>query len=196
MSPMKKRIEELERLLSSKVGEDVQEEYNNYLSLQGASEESLQEIETLFDIKLPEDFKEFYRYKNGSGYHFHILYPEYSEGCIEPFYLYSLDEIIETKEYFCNDDELLGEYYDEQEISELDARIKPYLFNKKWFPFAQLAGGSLYLMLDYDPAPGGKTGQIIAYVHDPDFIYYIASSFTELLSESNTNLQDWEEIDY
>ncbi|MGG1441011.1 SMI1/KNR4 family protein [Brevibacillus laterosporus] len=193
---MKKQIEELERLFSIKVGEDVQEEYKNYLSLKGASAENLQEIETLFDIKLPEDFKEFYRYKNGSGYHFHILYPEYGEGCIEPFYLYSLDVMKETKGYFCDNDELLSEYYDEQEISHLDARIKPYLFNKKWFPFAQLAGGSLYLMLDYDPASDGKTGQIIAYVHDPDFIYYVADSFTNLVKHSNINLQDWEEIDY
>lgn len=193
---MKTHIEELERLLAIKVGEDIQEEYENYLHIKGVSEESIQELEKHFDIKLPEDFKEFYRYKEGSGYHFHILYPEYNENCISPFYLFSFDEMKETKKYFCCDDELLSEYYDDNDISTLDSRIKPYISNRKWIPFAQLGGGSLYLMLDYDPASNGKAGQIIAFIHDPDFIYYIAESFTELLKNSNENLQEWDEIDY
>ena len=36
-------------------------------------------------------------------------------------------------------------------------------------------------MLDYAPAEKGMAGQIICYVHDPDFIYYIAPNLTEAL---------------
>lgn len=36
-------------------------------------------------------------------------------------------------------------------------------------------------MLDYNTAPDGTVGQIICYVHDPDFIEYIAPNITEAL---------------
>ena len=102
----------------------------------------------------------------------------------------SLDDIKNTKKYFCERDDLLENYYDKNEIEKLDKRIKPYLYNKKWFPFAQLVGGDLYLMLDFDPAEEGQIGQIIFYVHDPDFIYYIKETFTELLKDTLNNLND------
>ncbi|MEI0736990.1 hypothetical protein VQ056_10425 [Paenibacillus sp. JTLBN-2024] len=45
-----------------------------------------------------------------------------------PFYLMSLDEIEETKSYFCERDELLAEHYSEEEIRKLDPEIKPFYF--------------------------------------------------------------------
>jgi cell wall assembly regulator SMI1 len=51
-------------------------------------------------------------------------------------------------------------------------------------------------MLDFDPAEAGTYGQIIMYVHDPDFVYYVTSSFTELLRMSNRNLNLMDEIEY
>lgn len=92
---LKKHIEGLEKLLAIKVGDDRQEEYQNYLNRKGVPDEKLNKMEKHYDIKLPEDFKEFYHYKDGSGYFFHILYPSYNEDCISPFYLLSLDEIDE-----------------------------------------------------------------------------------------------------
>lgn len=50
--------------------------------------------------------------------------------------------------------------------------------------------GSLYLMLDYDPSEKGEIGQIICYVHDPDFIYYIAQNITETLKLTETVIED------
>ena len=61
-----------------------------------------------------------------------------------------------------------------------DSRIKPYLFNKKWIPFAEYCD-SCFLMLDFDPDTAGKEGQIICYIHDPDKVVYAAPSITELL---------------
>ena len=62
-----------------------------------------------------------------------------------------------------------------------DSRIKPYLFNKKWIPFAEYCD-SCFLMLDFDPDTAGKEGQIICYIHDPDKVVYAAPSITELVS--------------
>lgn len=193
---LKKQIKTLEKLLSEKVSRNRIEEYENYKNIKGCNIDELNRFEERYSIKLPDDFKEFYKYKNGSGYHFHILYPNCEEDHIEPFYLFSLDKIIEEKDNFFDSNELMNEYYDEDEISELDKRIKPYFANKNWIPFATLAGGSLYLLLDYDPTEKGKKGQIISYIHDPDFVYYVAEDFTELLKQSNDNLAKWGEIDY
>ena len=71
----------------------------------------------------------------------------------------------------------------EQNIDEMrDERIKPYLFNKRWIPFAQYCD-SCYLMLDFDPDTEGQTGQIICYIHDPDEIKYVARDITELIEK-------------
>ncbi|OIK13515.1 SMI1/KNR4 family protein [Bacillus sp. MUM 13] len=194
---LKEQIEILEKLLDEKVSEDREEELNNYKQIKGASDQELDNIEEKFGIKLPQDFRDFYKHKNGSGYHFHILYPNCGNENIEPFYLFSADEIIDEKESYFDEEELMSEHYDEEELEDLDNRIKPYLRNERWIPFATLAGGSLYLMLDYDPSKEGKEGQIISYIHDPDFVYFVAENFTELLKQSNENLKEtWEEIDY
>lgn len=193
---LENQISVLERLLSEKVSENRLEKYNAYKNISGATDETLIRLEERYNIKLPNDFKEFYKYKNGSGYHFHILYPNCEGEHIEPFYLFSVDEIIEEKDSYYNDDELMSDYYDDDEMSELDERIKPYLRNKNWIPFATLAGGSLYLLLDYDPTTKGSKGQIISYIHDPDFVYFVADNFTELLEMSNQNLSEWDKIDY
>lgn len=193
---LEKQISTLEELLNEKVSLDRMEEYETYKNIKGATDEELDKFEKRYNIKLPDNFREFYKYKNGSGYHFHILYPNCEGENIEPFYLFSIDEMIAEKDNcFCYD-ELMNEYYDEDEISSLDKRIKPYLRNKNWIPFATLAGGSLFLLLDYDPTKEGTRGQIISYIHDPDFIYYVAKNFVELLEKSNHNLVKWGEIEY
>ena len=77
----------------------------------------------------------------------------------------------------------------EKQLQQLDERIKPYLFCERWFPFAEYAG-SLYLMLDYNPSEKGEIGQIICYVHDPDFIYYVAPNITEALKMTETVIEN------
>lgn len=195
---MHELMNHLNELLDVKVkDEEIRQLYNEYQEKKGASEDRLSAFETEMDVRLPEDFREFYKCKDGSGYAFHILYPGDAEReeCT-PFYMMSLDEIRETKQYFCERDEKLSEYYSAEEISKLDPEIKPYLFHKPWIPFATMAGGSLYLMLDFDPSEQGSYGQIIIYVHDPDFVYFITDTFTNLLKDSNRNLEIMDEIEY
>ena len=102
------------------------------------------------------------------------------------FCLMSLQEIENSKKYFQNRDALLSEFsehFTTQDIEKMkDSRIKPYLFNRKWFPFAQYCD-SCYLMLDLDPDKEGEKGQIICYIHDPDEVVYVAPNITELVSE-------------
>jgi cell wall assembly regulator SMI1 len=188
--PIKNLLNTLEELFEKNItNEEEQNFFNEYKSLNGTTDAEIKSFEGHFGINLPEDVKEYYKIKNGSKYPFELLYTTYEDSCM-PFTILSLEQIIKAKEYFCDQDKLLEKYYAKEEIQKLDKRIKPYLWNKKWIPFAQLPSGSLYLMLDYDPTEYGKTGQIILYVHDPDFIYYAAPTFTDLINDTIKNMNE------
>ena len=161
----------------------VEEEYlADYQKISGASEEELQAFEERLGIRLPSDFKALYSYKNGSKY-FSIL-PCVIDQRELPFSLMSLQEMESCKKDFQKRDALLTDfpdYFSNQDLENMrDSRIKPYLFNKKWLPFAQYCD-SCYLMLDFDPDREDQEGQIICYIHDPDEIIYVAESLTELI---------------
>jgi cell wall assembly regulator SMI1 len=184
-------LNKIETFFAENITDDEEKGYfDEYKKLKGATDDEINIFENEFNIKLPEDFKEYYKIKNGSEYPFNLLYITYENSCI-PFTIMSIADIKDTKKYFCERDDLLENYYDKNEIKKLDDKIKPYLFNKKWFPFAQVVGGSLYLLLDFDPTEKGEIGQIIFYVHDPDFIYYITETFTELLKDTINNLKNY-----
>ena len=52
-----------------------QEDIDEYLKIQGATKEELSAFENQFQIRLPEDFKTVYSYKNGSGY-MSLIWPQ------------------------------------------------------------------------------------------------------------------------
>ena len=161
----------------------VEEGYiDDYVEICGATDEEIKNFEEKFGISLPEDVKELYRYKNGSKF-FSIL-PCVIDKRDMAFNLMSIQAMEKSKGYFQNKDALLTDfpdYFTKEDIERMkDERIKPYLFNKKWFPFAEYCD-SCYLMLDFDPGKEGKEGQIICYIHDPDEVIYAAESLTELV---------------
>ena len=161
----------------------VEEGYiDDYEEICGATDEEIKSFEEKFGISLPEDVKELYRYKNGSK--FFALFPCIIGERDMAFNLMSLEQVEKSKGYFQNKDALLTDYPDyftKEDIERMkDERIKPYLFNKKWFPFAEYCD-SCYLMLDFDPRVEGKEGQIICYIHDPDEVVYVTGSLTELV---------------
>ena len=161
----------------------VEEGYlDDYEETLGATEEEISAFEEKFGITLPEDVKELYRYKNGSK--FFALFPCIIDERDMAFNLMSIQAMEKSKGYFQNKDALLTDfpdYFTNEDIERMkDERIKPYLFNKKWFPFAEYCD-SCYLMLDFAPSKEGKEGQIICYIHDPDEVIYAAESLTELV---------------
>ena len=161
----------------------VEEGYiDDYEEICGATDDEIKNFEEKFGISLPEDVKELYRYKNGSK--FFALFPCIIDERDMAFNLMSLEQVEKSKEYFQNKDALLTDfpdYFTKEDIEGMkDERIKRYLFNKKWFPFAEYCD-SCFLMLDFDPGKEGKEGQIICYIHDPDEVVYVTGSLTELV---------------
>ena len=180
-----KKIEEYicENFEEWDLDDPVEEEYlDDYQEISGASEEEIAALEEKFEITLPDDVKELYSYKNGSKY-LSFLTCLIDERDMA-FCLLSLQAIEKTKHYFQNRDTLLTEfpeYFTGEDIEKMkDSRIKPYLFNKRWIPFAEYCD-SCFLMLDFDPDKEGKEGQILCYIHDPDEVVYVAESLKDLI---------------
>ncbi len=71
-----------------------------------------------------------------------------------------------------------------------DARVQPFLAHPKWLPLAECNGGSTTVFFDGAPAASGRHGQIIAYQHDPDAVYWIASSVAALLEQSIAHFEE------
>lgn len=77
----------------------VEEEYFSvYEEIKGASEKELQIFEEEYGVSLPEDWKELYRYKNGSGF-FSMLPCVLGKGEYA-FSLLSLEQIRRVKGYY------------------------------------------------------------------------------------------------
>lgn len=164
-----------------------EETFLDYQDVAGAEEVDLEAFGEQFDVTLPADIRELYRYKNGSQYF--TLFPLQLGQRQLNFQFLSLDDIRKVKTYFQNKDALLSDYPDYFSPDDLtqmaDERLKPYLFNQKWLPFAVYVD-SCYLMLDFDPTDAGKSAQIICYLHDPDQVFYVAESLSEMLEKKVT----------
>lgn len=71
---IKEKLKEAEKYICENfdelgIDDPVEEGYfEEYEQIGGASEAEFEDFEKTFGIKLPEDFKELYSYKNGSGY--------------------------------------------------------------------------------------------------------------------------------
>lgn len=114
-----------------------------------------------------------------------LIWPQ--EGFCRGYRLLSLQEMSKIKTYFQNKNREMADFPEVigKGLLQLDARIKPHLFCERWFPFAESAG-SLYLMLDYDPNDAGMPGQVISYIHNLDFIEYVAPDITEILKRTES----------
>ena len=167
---------------------ELQAEYAAYVQRQPATDSQLDAVEKALGVTLPADFRALYWYKDGSG----ALFPLF---CLRPtgdllplaFFLMSLKEIEECKQRFMAKDVPLADWCSPEECARLDKRIQPFILHKAWLPFAE--GPGVFLMLDCDPSPAGDVGQILMYVHDPDFVYYVGKDVAAMLRLSNQNLK-------
>ena len=133
----------------------------------GAKDEAIRALEEILEIKLPADFKAFYKIHNGQE--------DDSQGLMDAEELLSLENI--AFQY-----SIWKELYDtgdfEGEKSEPAPGVKDDWWNPKWIPITHDGGGN-HICIDLDPAPGGKKGQIIRMWHDDYSRAVLAYSFGE-----------------
>lgn len=64
-----------------------------------------------------------------------------------------------------------------------DPRLSEAWWEPGWLPFASFYG-DIVLLVDASPGPQGLQGQVIAFVHDPDAMHWVAPSFSAYLQAS------------
>ncbi|MBQ1398080.1 MAG: SMI1/KNR4 family protein [Clostridia bacterium] len=119
---------------------------------------------------------------------FYFLGSDVDEGEY-PYYLYSAAQLIEDDDmnYGDNFADLFEWYRDEMEAAGTDIFVDPRIRQDgsrcDWLCFSDCInnGGTSRLFIDFTPAKGGRKGQIIRYLHDPDRLDVIADSFDEYL---------------
>jgi cell wall assembly regulator SMI1 len=128
-----------------------------YSSLLGPAEENeIINLENILNVKLPDTFKESLLIHNGQDEHNNIItFIDYQK-------LLSINEMIENYKMFC--DLFEGEIVDFIEPDECKYIKKQYIYNNKWLKFTD--SNSDGLIMDFDPAEKGKSGQIFFRPHD------------------------------
>ncbi len=101
------------------------------------------------------------------------------KGKLEPYEFLSLTAMIQRRASLEN---RAPQYAGYEEPRKRDPRIGPGWFQEGWVPFGEL--GSLLLISDLSPSAKGKQGQIISFIHDPDQMRYVATSFEAFLNDS------------
>ena len=113
-----------------------------------------------------------------------------------PYYLLSAAEILGSASQPRLSEETIRDIYGD-ELAEwlpvgrdnepgkgyLDDRIDPDVPRGKWLHFSDCRnnGGTSQLFIDFNPLGGGRVGQVIRYLHDPDNYRVIANGFGEYL---------------
>jgi cell wall assembly regulator SMI1 len=143
-----------------------------------ASVAKLQAVERKLGLALPRDLRTAWRATDGIGNRQTVFA---RPGRLTGYDFLSVAGAIEARERLRQRAPTYAGY---REPQTRDARIRAGWFNEGWLPFAEFGGGTLLLIVDLVPNSTGKSGQIIAFTHDPDEIEYIAPSFATLLENS------------
>lgn len=76
---------------------------------------------------------------------------------------------------------LVGKF-DPDFMVRCDRGVKPLIANRKWLPFAD-SNGDITRYIDFDPAPGGRVGQVIEVDPEGTVWRVLASSFDGYLAD-------------
>jgi SMI1 / KNR4 family (SUKH-1) len=99
-----------------------------------------------------------------------------------PYYLKSVEQILEEDNNGNSINEIYGDYIDD-DPELVDEAIDPDVNIDLWLCFSDCMnnGGTSRLYIDFNPSKTGKKGQVVRYLHDPDSYKVIAESFDEYL---------------
>lgn len=141
-----------------------------------ATLKGLGKLEALPGIVVPDELRAAWRTSDGYGNNL-FSRPGYLTG----YQLLSVSEAIKARAGLAA---RAPRYAGYEERRPRDPRIAPGWYQPGWLPFAAFGGASLVLLVDASPTARGRSGQIIAFTHDPDAMDYVAASFSEFLAAS------------
>lgn len=164
-----------------------QEEQQQLQKANGATDAQIESLLEIFP-QSPQSFIELLQDVNGT---YHCKHGQENISVLVlgsdlgdyPYYLKAVEQILADAQ---NQRETIFErYQDFLEYVDIDKRINMHVPLNERLCFADCMnnGGTSSLYLDFSPAEGGKMGQVVRYVHDPDSFEVIASSFDEYLQQ-------------
>lgn len=167
-----------------RLGEDEAEQFAR---AHGASPEELQRLvqrypqcpPALIGLLQQVDGTHWREYPGGE-----IAVPILGSDVVEyPYYLRSVAQILEDSEAAPTSIAQIYEDYLDEDPELLGAGIDAHapLNRRLCFAYCINNGGTSQLYVDFDPAPGGVSGQVVRYLHDPDSYKVIASDFNAYL---------------
>lgn len=89
--------------------------------------------------------------------------------------------------------EVLAGEFDPDVMVQCDKGVRPLIANRKWLPFAD-SNGDITRYIDFDPAPGGRVGQVIEVDPEGTVWRVLASSFDEYLADRLRRLEAGEAL--
>lgn len=149
----------------------------------GVTDSQIKELEEKLGVQLPKDFVAFYKIHNGQNGTVSWM--------VDGEELLSFDRI--WQEWKVWKDLLDNKSFEEPDgkpyMSEPEKGIKDVWWSDKWIPFTYDGAGN-HLCLDLGPGTDGNYGQIIRMWHDDSLRSLHGKSFTEWITNYNTQLQN------
>ncbi|RYX80736.1 glucan biosynthesis protein [bacterium] len=150
----------------------------------GASEEEIVHLENTIGFRLPDDLRASFAVHNGVTNEAFLLY--HGE-------LLSLKGVLQEHQgrlqWQREDGYGVGPDYEPRDI-ESSSPIKPVFWNPLRLPLTDNSGNAV--MSDFDPAPGGQWGQIIAFDHEVGPQRVLGPSFGQWLTSLAEGLENGE----
>lgn len=174
---MQKDLEQIEQWLKKNAKKIYQHSLN-----QPASQEQLNELESLIGGNLPNDFKVLYQWHNGLNHdkNFGSLFYGYD--------FWDLNKVIENYKSNLDDKEYRSDVV--SYLDDFDKEINPqgFIDNPKWIQFTH-DGSRTGFYLDLNPSEHGHYGQVIFIDFDYNVSLIVANSVTDLIKQVNSDMQ-------
>ncbi|MFJ7919646.1 SMI1/KNR4 family protein [Lysinibacillus fusiformis] len=164
-----------------------QEEQQQLQKVNGATDAQIESLLEIFP-QSPQSFIELLQDVNGT---YHCKHGEETISVLVlgsdlgdyPYYLKAVEQILADAQH--QRETIFERYQDFLEYVDIDKRVNMHVPLNERLCFADCMnnGGTSSLYLDFSPAEGGRMGQVVRYVHDPDSFEVIASSFDEYLQQ-------------
>jgi cell wall assembly regulator SMI1 len=138
-----------------------------------ATEAQIDEIEQLTGLKLPQSYRDLYRWHDGEN--------DVFAGHIYGLPLLPLEQVAAEHQLWTDTlEDIDGDRYAISGGSWPEGAVDPAYINPAWLPLTGDGGGNS-IGLDFDPWPAGRVGQVIIFGRDEEVKVVLAESLGQFL---------------
>lgn len=148
-----------------------------------ANETSILATEGVLGLQLPDDFKASQAIHNGDGMKKIGTDGWQSDGPFAHLELLSLGTMLSEWQVW---QDTVGQQGMKPEV---EGPVRSMWWNPLWVPVTVLGGSTWHHCIDLDPAPGGKSGQIVEIADDDAMRRVVAPSFRAFLRQVAADLE-------